>query len=257
MNNHYIDVFYRTYQDNTYEKTEGRSSEGDQMKLDELGKWNALEKPISNVSPGINNSDAATVGQTLIQDGQTNKFKLDNKSFEFMQPLSAKNINWSAKRRRITYLADGKETDDAVNYGQIIKYDKDKKHWDAKSHKVGNVAAAADGHDAVIYNQVMHTDDKCWYGNNKVISKVKPGHANGDVATCEQTLPLNSTTKSYNGNDNKIVNLKCGTKAGEVMTYENVLTFKNVVLNYNDRPLELTFKDSYNNPLTYTIQLGT
>src|SRR5436190_3021329 len=256
MNNHYIDAFYRTYQDNTYEKSEERSAQTTQIKLDN-DTWNAQNKPITNVTAGTNNTDVAVVGQTLIQDGQTNKFKLGHKSFEFMQPLSTKNINWSAKRRRITYIADAKESDDAVSYGQIIKYDKDKKHWDAKSHKISNVAAATDGHDAVNYNQVMHTDDKCWYANNKIISKVKQGHSFGDVLTYEQSMVLNSNNKAYNGNGNKITNIKSGEKPGEVMTYEHVLTFKNGILNYNDRPLEMTFRDGYGNVLTYNIQLGT
>src|SRR5436190_11291355 len=111
-NNHFIDAFYRTYE-NVNENTQARSPGEPSIKLID-DKWDALSKRLVNVNPGVGIGEAVTTDQAMIRSD--NSFKVGAKKYEFME--ANKNV-WDGKKRKISDLSTGEVDSDAATIGQI------------------------------------------------------------------------------------------------------------------------------------------
>src|SRR5436190_2298470 len=143
-NNHFIDAFYRTYE-NVNENSQARSSEPGIKLVD--NKWDMQSRRLVNVNPGVSIGDAVTIDQTLIRGD--NAFKVGAKKYEFME--TNKNV-WDGKKRKISNLGAGVTDSDAATIGQIMRGDKD--GWNAKKMKISNVVPGTAKDDVAVYDQI-------------------------------------------------------------------------------------------------------
>src|SRR5436190_13918926 len=162
--NHFIDAFYRTY-DNVNENTQARTPEPG-IKLVE-DNWDLQSKRLVNVNPGVGIGEAVTTDQALIRVDDS--FKVGAKKYEFME--TKENV-WSGKKRKISDLRAGETDSDAATKGQIMRADN--RNWNAKTMKISNVMPGTAQDDAAVYGQIpkdyLPLKDGKWSGNNKVIS---------------------------------------------------------------------------------------
>src|SRR5436190_21009546 len=203
-NNHFIDAFYRTY-DNVNENTQARTPEPGIKLVDD--NWDAQSKRLVNVNPGVGIGDAVTTDQALIRSD--NSFKVGAKKYEFME--TNKNV-WDGKKRKISDLSTGEADSDAATTGQIMRGDKGS--WNAKKMKISNVVAGTAKDGVVTYGQMpkdyLQLKDDKWHGDNKVISNVSKGTNPNDVAVYSQ-IPkdcLQLKNSKWNGDNKVIENVK-------------------------------------------------
>ena len=91
-NNHFIDAFYRTYE-NVNETSQARTPEPGIKLVDD--KWDVQSRRLVNVNPGVGIGEAVTTDQAMIRvDGS---FKVGAKQYEFMEVN--KNV-WDGKSER-------------------------------------------------------------------------------------------------------------------------------------------------------------
>src|SRR5436190_14889587 len=79
-NNHFIDAFYRTYE-NVNETSQARSPEPGIKLVDD--KWDAQSKRLVNDNPGVGIEEAVTTDQAMIRVNDS--FKVGAKQYEFME----------------------------------------------------------------------------------------------------------------------------------------------------------------------------
>src|SRR5436190_21672469 len=143
-NNHFIDAFYRTYE-NVNENTQARSPEPGIKLIDD--NWDAQSKRLVNVNPGVGIGDAVTTDQAMIRVDDS--FKVGAKKYEFME--TNKNV-WAGKKPKISDLSAGEADSDAATIGQIMR--RDNNSWHAKKMKITNVVAGTAKDDVATYDQI-------------------------------------------------------------------------------------------------------
>src|SRR5436190_7897004 len=217
-NNHFIDAFYRTY-DNVNENTQARSTEPGIKLVDD--SWDIQSRRLVNVNPGVGIGEAVTTDQALIR--VDNSFKVGAKKYEFMEVN--KNV-WDGKKRKISDLGAGEADSDAATIGQIMRGDKGS--WHAKKMKISNVAPGTAKDDVAVYSQIpkdyLQLKNSKWDGNNKLISNVAKGSKSNDVAIYSQ-IPkdyLQLKDDKWNGNNKVISNVAKGLKSNGVAIYSQL-----------------------------------
>src|SRR5436190_23415658 len=130
-NNHFIDAFYRTYE-NVNETSQARTPDEPSIKLVD-DYWDVQSKRLVNVNPGVAIGEAVTTEQAMIRVDDS--FKVGAKKYEFME-ANNKNV-WGGKKRKISDLGAGEADSDAATIGQIMRGDKGS--WHAKKMKISNV----------------------------------------------------------------------------------------------------------------------
>src|SRR5436190_1015695 len=217
-NNHFIDAFYRTYE-NVNENTQARSPEPGIKLVDD--KWDAQSKRLVNVNPGVGIGEAVTTDQAMIRSD--NSFKVSAKQYEFME--ANKNV-WDGKKRKISDLGAGEADSDAATIGQIMRGDRDS--WHAKKMKITNVVPGTAKDDVAVYSQIpkdyLQLKNSKWDGNNKVIENVSKGSNTNDVAIISQ-IPkdyLQLKNSKWNGNNKIIENLAKGSKSNDVAVMSQI-----------------------------------
>src|SRR5436190_2569056 len=217
--NHFIDAFYRTYE-NVNETSQARSPDEPSIKLID-DKWDVQSRRLVNVNPGVGIGEAVTTDQALIRVNDS--FKVGAKKYEFME--ANKNV-WDGKKRKISDLSTGEVDSDAATIGQIMRGDND--NWNAKKMKISNVVAGTAKDDVAVYGQIpkdyLQLKDDKWNGNNKVVANVSKGSKPNDVAVMSQ-IPkdcLQLKDSKWNG-DNKIIeNVTKGSKPNDVAVISQI-----------------------------------
>src|SRR5436190_10854386 len=217
-NNHFIDAFYRTYE-NVNENTQARSPEPGIKLVDD--SWDIQSRRLVNVNPGVGIGEAVTTDQALIR--VDNSFKVGAKKYEFMEAI--KNV-WDGKKRKISDLGVGEADSDAATVGQIMRSDKGS--WHAKKMKISNVVAGTAKDDVAVYSQIpkdcLQLKSSKWNGDNKVISNVAKGTNHNDVAVYSQ-IPkdcLQLKNSKWDGKNKIIENVAKGSKSNDVAVYSQI-----------------------------------
>src|SRR5436190_312876 len=218
-NNHFIDAFYRTYE-NVNENTQARTPDEPGIKLVD-DKWDAQSKRLVNVNPGVGIGEAVTTEQAMIRSDDS--FKVGAKKYEFME--ANRNV-WDGKKRKISDLSTGEADSDAATVGQIMRGDKGS--WNAKKMKISNVVAGTAKDDVAVYGQIpkesLQLKDDKWNGNNKVIANVSKGSKPNDVAIMSQ-IPkdcLQLKDSKWSGGNKVISNVAMGTNPNDVAVYGQI-----------------------------------
>src|SRR5436190_1187777 len=218
-NNHFIDAFYRTYE-NVNETSQARTPDEPSIKLVD-DYWDAQSRRLVNVNPGVGIGEAVTTDQAMIRVGGS--FKVGAKQYEFME--TNKNV-WDGKKRKISDLGAGEADSDAATIGQIMRGDKDS--WNAKKMKITNVAPGTAKDDVAVYSQIpkdyLQLKNSKWDGNNKVISNVAKGSKSNDVAVYSQ-IPkdcLQLKDDKWNGDNKVISNVAKGTNPNDIVVNSQI-----------------------------------
>src|SRR5436190_1530783 len=254
-NNHFIDAFYRTYE-NVNETSQARTPEPGIKLVDD--KWDVQSRRLVNVTPGVGIGEAVTTDQAMIRvDGS---FKVGAKQYEFMEVN--KNV-WDGKKRKISNLSAGEVDSVAATVGQIMRGDKGS--WHAKKMKISNVVPGTAKDDVAVYSQIpkdyLQLKNSKWNGDNKVISNMAKGTNPNDVAVYGQ-IPkdcLQLKNSKCNGNNKIIENVAKGSKANDVAVYSQIpkdcLQLKNSKWNGNNKIIENVSKGSKPNDVAVMSQI--
>src|SRR5436190_482431 len=254
-NNHFIDAFYRTY-DNVNENSQARSSEPGIKLVD--NKWDMQSRRLVNANPGVGIGDVVTIDQALIRSD--NSFKVGAKQYEFMEVN--KNV-WDGKKRKISNLSAGVADSDVATIGQIMRGDKGS--WHAKKMKISNVVAGTAKDDVATYGQMpkdyLQLKDDKWNGDNKIISNVAKGTNHNDVAVYSQIpkdcLQLKNT--KWDGKNKIIENVAKGSKGDDVAVYSQIpkdcLQLKNSKWDGKSKIIENVAKGSKSNDVAVISQI--
>src|SRR5215468_1941991 len=226
---HFIDGFYRTYENNSSNSAQPRSSEPGIKLVDD--KWNAQSKSLVNVNPGLHAGEVVTTDQALIIDG--NSFKVGKHKFEFM---NSNKCGWNGKKRKLTDISAGELESDAATVGQVIlKNDvkimkSNNNGWDGKKMKLTDISDGVAQSDAATVGQVMlksneefmKTNTNGWDGKKRKLTDIIDGVAQSDCATVGQVVLKNAgeimkaNNNGWAGQNNKISNVAKGTGDNDV-----------------------------------------
>src|SRR5436190_1207331 len=256
-NNHFIDAFYRTY-DNVNENTQARTPEPGIKLVDD--NWDAQSKRLVNVNPGVGIGDAVTTDQALIRSD--NSFKVGSKKYEFME--TNKNV-WDGKKRKITDLGTGEADSDAATVGQIMRGAKGS--WHAKKMKISNVVAGTTKDDVAVYSQIpkdcLQLKNSKWDGKNKIIENVAKGSKGNDVAVYSQ-IPkdcLQLKNSKWDGKSKIIENVAKGSKSNDVAVISQIpkdcLQLKDDKWNGNNKKITSVTRGTDDNDVAIVAQLPT
>src|SRR5436190_420571 len=254
-NNHFIDAFYRTYE-NVNETSQARTPDEPSIKLID-DNWDVQSRRLVNVNPGVGIGEAVTADQAMIRVNDT--FKVGAKQYEFME--ANKNV-WGGKKRK-SDLSAGEADSDAATIGQIMRGDKDS--WHAKKMKITNVVPGTAKDDVAVYSQIpkdyLQLKNSKWDGNNKVISNVAKGSKSNDVAVYSQ-IPkdcLQLKDDKWNGDNKVISNVAKGTNHNGVVVYSQIpkycLQLKNSKWDGKSKIIENVAKGSKSNDVAVYSQI--
>jgi len=137
--------------------------------------WNGKKMKLTDISDGVAQSDAATVGQVILK-----------KDVEIMK---ANNNGWTGKKMKLTDISDGVAQSDAATVGQVMLKSNEEfmktntNGWDGKKRKITDIIDGVAQSDAATVGQVvlksneefMKVNTNGWDGKKRKITDIIDG----------------------------------------------------------------------------------